>query len=145
MLNGVHGRPTRRTDWKVLTPSRTADVIPLDTLFPWELWPHAYFGLYPEGMDDRWFAYMERRRLRIHRSWTGFSTDEVKFDLAEEGFRITRIRVNDDSRQYARGSDAYEQVMAEWFIWAFFGGPQYYEYSQRMWDRAHELLAGDQS
>ena len=145
MLNGVHGRPTRRTDWKVLTPTRVADVTPLDTVFPWELWPHVYFGLYPEDMDDKWFAYTERRRLRIHRSWTGFPTYELKFHLEYEGFRIVRIRVNDDPRQYGRGSDAFEQVMAEWFVWAFFGGPQYYDHSQRMWERTSDLLSGDPS
>jgi hypothetical protein len=145
VLNGVHGRPTRRTDWKVLAPTRTADVAPLDTRFPWELWPHVYFGLSPEQMEDKWFAYMERRKLRIHRSWTGFATYELNFDFEEGGFRIIRIRVNDEPRQYTRGNDAYEQVMAEWFVWAFFGGPNHYDHSQRMWDRAYDLLGDDRS
>ena len=50
VLNCVYEQPTRHTEWKVPAPSRTLDVAPLDTIFPWELWPHAYFELYP-GAD----------------------------------------------------------------------------------------------
>lgn len=145
MLNGVHGRPTRRGDWKAFAPSRVAEVPPSDTVFPWGLWPHVYFGLYPEAMEDKWFAYTEQRRLRIYRSWTGFPTYELKFELMDEGFRIIRIRVNDDPQQYKRGHDAYEQAMAEWFVWAFFGGPEFYEHSERMWNRAHDLQGDNPS
>jgi len=145
VLNGVHGRPTRRTDWDVLTPSQTVDVAPPSTVFPWDLWPRVYFGLYAEGSDDKWFAYTEGRRLRVYRSWTGFPIYELKFELNREGFRIIRIRVNADMRQYTRGNDDYERMMAEWFVWAYFGGPQFHDHSQRMWDCAYALRSNNPS
>ncbi len=40
-------------------------------------------GLIPQGMEDRWFIYLEGNRLNIHRSWSGLCIYQV--DLICEG------------------------------------------------------------
>lgn len=137
MLIGVHGRPTRRSDWRVKAPTRTVDVEAAPTVYPWRMWPSAYFGVYPEVMEDKWFAYMEHRRLRTYRSWTGYAIWELSFGLQPAGFQTHRLRVVDDTPVYARGPDRHEALMADWFVWAHFGTlPEDVDRAQRLWDDA---------
>jgi hypothetical protein len=121
LLVGVHGRPTRRSDWEIRAPARTVDLRPPSAVYPWRMWPNVYFGLFPEVTDDKWFAYMEHRRLRVHRSWTGHPIYELGFELRPEGFVMERLRVVDDPAVYERGPDRHEMLMADWFVWNFFG------------------------
>jgi hypothetical protein len=137
VLIGVHGRPTRRSDWTNHPPRRTVLVRPEPTVYPWRMWPNVYFGLYPEQMEDKWFAFMEHRRLRVHRSWTGHPTYEFAFDLRHEGFTVSRLQVVDDPDVYERGPDRHEALMADWFLWAWFGTlPEDQERAARLWDEA---------
>lgn len=56
-------------------------------------------GWIPEGMDDKWFIFMEKDILHFHRSWTGFCIYEVYFD-DERAIRETWV--NRDSEQYTQ-------------------------------------------
>lgn len=137
VLVGVHGRPTRRSDWRVHPPARTVDVLPTPTMYPWRMWPSVYFGVFPEAMEDKWFAYMENRRLRIHRSWTGHPIWEVSFILSPEGFQCGRLRVVNDPDVYERGTDLREAHMADWFVWHHFGtAEEDGRQAERSWDTA---------
>jgi hypothetical protein len=137
VLIGVHGRPTRRTDWQNHPPSRTVDLPAPSTIYPWRMWPNVYFGLYPEVMEDKWFAFMEHRHLRIHRSWTGNPIYELGFSLQADGFTIERLRVVDDPDVYERGSALHEAFMVDWFVWHFFGTlPEDLRHGDRLWDQA---------
>lgn len=137
MLIGVHGRPARRSDWKHHPPTRTVDLDPAPTTYPWRMWPNVYFGLVPEEMEDKWFAYMERRHLRIHRSWTGHPIYELAFHLEPEGFSVRRLRVVDDPAVYDRGPERHEALMADWFVWRFFGTlPEDERHAADLWEQA---------
>lgn len=84
-----------------------------------------------------WFAYVERRRLRVHRSWTGYAIWELSFTLTAAGFHAERLRVVDDVSVYDRGGDGYEALMADWFVWQHFGSlPEDAERARNLWDQA---------
>jgi hypothetical protein len=137
LLIGVHGRPTRRSDWQNHPPKRTVELRPASTVYPWRMWPNVYFGLYPEVMEDKWFAFMEHRHLRVHRSWTGHPIYELAFQLRPEGFLVERLRVVDEPDVYTPGPERYEQLMTDWFVWwAFRTLPEDRTHAGRLWDQA---------
>ena len=50
-------------------------------------------------MDDKWFFYLEKDWLYIHRSWTGFCIFQVRLERFEDGYQIAEAWVNDDPEQ----------------------------------------------
>jgi hypothetical protein len=57
-------------------------------------------GLVPDGMDDRWFVWVDDDDVvHIHRSWTGFELYEVPLERAGDGWAATEAIVNRDPEQ----------------------------------------------
>ena len=57
-------------------------------------------GFIPEAMEDKWFIYFSRNRLRFHRSWTGFCVYVAHFKPRQDNFVLSLIEANRDAEQY---------------------------------------------
>lgn len=73
-------------------------------------------GFIPERMEDRWFIFVERDTLYVHRSWTGNCI--YRLALIEDGTRYVagEAIVNRDESQYAGGDDAYDEKLLMFLI-----------------------------
>ena len=68
---GFH-KVARRSDWKTKPmPEKTASFV-LSRVFTIEEMVSLRHGNIPQGMEDKWFWYMEGSTLWAHRSWTGY-------------------------------------------------------------------------
>ena len=73
------------------------------------------FGLRPEEMEDKWFAYFKDNRIHFHRSWTGYKIFEAYFGKSEEGYFISEIIVERDEKLYGNTEDD-EDIKAFYFL-----------------------------
>jgi len=64
------------------------------------------FGLWPEQMEDKWFAYYENGRICFHRSWTGHKIYEAEIQRADSGYTIPEITVERDQKIYRQTNNA---------------------------------------
>lgn len=72
-------------------------------------------GHIPEGMEDKWFRFMEGDTLYAHRSWTGHCIYELTF-LPDSQIAVT---VNRDPEQYTETSsqadaDSLVRLLEQW-------------------------------
>lgn len=63
-------------------------------------------GRIPVQMEDKWFFYMQRNHLYIHRSWTGNMIFEIEWDMGGDEHKVT---VNRFSEQY-KGTSVSEDM-----------------------------------
>jgi hypothetical protein len=76
-------------------------------------WDYIQLGHKSADMDDRWHAYVEGRRLYLHRSWTGLGVYEAEFGPVQDGWQITAAVVEGDRSSYRRQDDDYESALLE--------------------------------
>jgi hypothetical protein len=106
-----------RDDLGGLTPLAAPESIPP----PERVWNEADWDLIQRGhksadMDDKWHAYVEGRRLYLHRSWTGRGIYEAEFGPVPDGWRLTSAVVEGDRSSYRRQADDYESALLEALI-----------------------------
>jgi hypothetical protein len=85
------------------------------TLLRYARWlPNEYysamsFGFVPQGMDDKWFAYVRDDRLYMHRSWTGYCLYEIRFERIPEwlggGYLASEAVANRNPQQHDAADD----------------------------------------
>ncbi|MBQ1508344.1 MAG: hypothetical protein IIZ47_02885 [Erysipelotrichaceae bacterium] len=89
-------QPARRGDWKTESMPEKHDTFVLDRSFSGEEMNALRYGNIPQGMEDKWFWYMEGSTLWAHRSWTGYCIYQI--DFKEDGHHL--VTVNRDPEQY---------------------------------------------
>jgi hypothetical protein len=57
-------------------------------------------GLIPEVMEDKWFIFFENDWLFCHLSWTGACVFAVEFIREETSWKVRKVEVNRDPKQY---------------------------------------------
>ncbi len=87
----------RRGDWKTEPMPARRETFVLSRSFSDEEMDALRRGNIPQGMEDKWFWYMEGPTLLAHRSWTGYCIYRIDF---KEGGEHT-VTVNRDPEQYA--------------------------------------------
>ena len=73
------------------------------------------FGLLPEEMEDKWFAYFGDDRIHFHRSWTGFKIFEAKIEKSGSDYLISEILVERDEKRY-RNKDENEDINSFYYL-----------------------------
>jgi hypothetical protein len=62
-----------------------------------------------ESMDDRWNIFFKHPWLTFVRSWTGFCIYKVRIEKNGVEYRVAKVLINRDRRQYG-GDDAREEA-----------------------------------
>jgi ADP-ribosyl-[dinitrogen reductase] hydrolase len=95
----MHEKATRAS-WKTTPrPQRTIE-LPLDITLDAEEMERLRYGVVPQDMDDRWFAFFADGSLQLHRSWTGNWIASVEFRPIERGSRAIKAEVSRETSQY---------------------------------------------
>jgi len=102
-----------RSSWKNLPLSSQRDKLKLKRAFSKDEYGRLSKGLIPEGMEDKWFIFMENNVLYFHRSWTGFCIYEAHFDGNQ---KIQEVWVNRDSAQYDAHDNDYDEKLLMFLI-----------------------------
>ena len=89
-------RAARREDWKTEPMPEKCATFTLERSFNEKEMKALRLGNIPQGMEDKWFWFMEGQTLWAHRSWTG--TCIYRIDFKDDG-RHT-VTVNRDPEQY---------------------------------------------
>jgi hypothetical protein len=66
-------------------------------------------GLPAQSMDDRWTIFFKDPWLTVVRSWTGFCIYKVRIEKNGVEYRITKVLISRDRRQYG-GDDPREEA-----------------------------------
>jgi hypothetical protein len=111
----------------MLTPTSQPQVIPPpDRVWTAREWAVIRRGHKSVDMDDKWNAFVEDRRLFLHRSWTGLCIYEAEFAPSGDGWRIAVAVVAGDHDSYRRQGDEYEsaalEAVIEWELLGVRGG-----------------------
>lgn len=73
-------------------------------------------GFYPTVMEQKWFIYFTRTRLRLHRSWTGILYFDVGFAFeADGGATVTDVVVSREAHgpDYRYSDEHDQKLLAE--------------------------------
>lgn len=89
-------RTAHKGDWKTKPMPEENETFVFNRTFSDEEIYKLSCGHIPKDMDDRWFSYMEKSTLFLHRSWTGYCVYKLYFK--EDNNHL--VVVNRDSEQY---------------------------------------------
>jgi len=64
-----------------------------------------HFGLLPEEMEDKWFAYFENGKIHFHRSWTGHKRYEAQINKDGDYYMISEVIAERDTDLYRQAND----------------------------------------
>ncbi|HXV81623.1 MAG TPA: hypothetical protein VEG60_17220 [Candidatus Binatia bacterium] len=96
-------------NWHSLMPmSESRKRLPVEREFSREEYEQISLGVIPQGMDDRWFVFLEEDWLYFHRSWTGICIYQFRLEKRRDRYVIAEAWVNRDSDQYGRTDDDYD-------------------------------------
>jgi hypothetical protein len=111
--------PLSRASFKTVIPiSMPVHIPPPTRAFSEVEWLTLEAGHRSRDMEDKWFSFVERDRLFLHRSWTGHGIFECRFEPHEGHWSITGAVVEGDLTVYRRDghSDDYENQLLERII-----------------------------
>lgn len=94
------GSAAKKTDWKTVPMPEQSEQFTMTRRISTEEMERLRRGNIPQGMEDKWFWYMEGNALYAHRSWTGYCVYILRFAQDSDEIRVT---VNRDGRQYSGG------------------------------------------
>ena len=66
-------------------------------------------GLPAQSMDDRWTIFFKDPWLTVVRSWTGFCIYKLRIEKNGAEYKVAKVLVNRDRRQYG-GDDTREEA-----------------------------------
>ena len=89
-------RVARRSDWKTKPMPKKRDTFVLNRAFSDKEMGVLRLGNIPQGMEDKWFWYMNGSTLWAYRSWTGYCI--YRIDFKENNDHV--VTVNRDPNQY---------------------------------------------
>ena len=101
-------RPATRSDWKTTPLPALHSTIALDRRLSDADMRRLRFGIIPQQMEDKWFAFLEGNELFLHRSWTGYCVYVLHLVKRANGMHAVAVDVNRDSEQYRGGPAAME-------------------------------------
>src|SRR5580704_868452 len=58
-------------------------------------------GFVAESMEDRWHVFFKDPWLTFARSWSGFCIYKVRVEKNGAEYRVAKVQINRDRRQYA--------------------------------------------
>ena len=99
------GAVAKKSDWKTAEFSKPVK-IHAGYRFNEKNYSRLRFGLLPEEMEDKWFAYFEDNRLCFHRSWTGYKIYEAEVQRSDAYIEIKELMVERDNKFYSNTDDA---------------------------------------
>ncbi|MBO6061799.1 MAG: hypothetical protein J6P98_06785 [Clostridia bacterium] len=105
MREESNARVARRGDWKTKPMPEQNACFVLKRAFGENEMEALRRGNIPQGMEDKWFWFMEGDTLWAHRSWTGYCI--FRIDFSEGGEHL--VTVNRDPEQYG-GTDIEEDA-----------------------------------
>ena len=94
--SGARTKAATRKDWKNLPMPERCETFVFRRPFTEEQLAALRRGHIPQGMEDKWFWYVEDDTLYAHRSWSGFCI--YRIDLRTDGRHV--VTVNRDPEQY---------------------------------------------
>ena len=109
-------RAARRSDWKTEPLPENHTRVNLDRQFSAEELRRIQLGVIPEQMEDKWFVYWQDDQLFFHRSWTGFCTYIVDFEVTGSGASMASALLNRDPSQYTNTDDAHDAEAISYLI-----------------------------
>lgn len=83
--------------------------IPFERSFTQQEFLRVSQGLLAESMDDRWNIFFKDPWLTVVRVWTGFCIYKVRIERNGAEYRVAKVLVNRDRRQYG-GDDPREEA-----------------------------------
>ena len=95
-INKNETRIARRGDWKTKPMPEQQETFVLERHFSDEEMEALRRGNVPQGMEDKWFWFMEGPTLWAHRSWTGHCI--YRIDFQEDDRHL--VTVSRDPEQY---------------------------------------------
>ena len=90
-----------RQSWENLPAPSEREEFKVTWTFPAAVADRMLAGHIPEGMDDRWFIFMEDGWLLFHRSWTGSCIFGLKVDLRPDSVGISDGWVSRKADEYS--------------------------------------------
>jgi hypothetical protein len=102
-----------RNSWKTMPLPARREKLDIERTFTEQEYERLACGLIPEGMEDKWFIFMENDVLSFHRSWTGVCIYEVQFDNQRT---INDVWVNRDGEQYKVTDNEYDKKLLTFLI-----------------------------
>jgi len=95
----------KKSNWKTKEFSKP-HTIKVDFRFNERDFALLRFGLLPEVMEDKWFAFFEDGKLAFHSSWTGTKIYEAEVHKRDALYEITKLKVERDVKRYTQTKDA---------------------------------------
>ena len=109
-------RAAQPDDWNTKPFPQEESGVTLNRTFSLDELAHIKRGVVPKEMEDKWFIYWQDDGLFFYRSWTGFCTYIVDFDVTDEGATMTAAVINRDPHQYSATDDDYDAQMISYLI-----------------------------
>ncbi|WP_051294630.1 NUDIX hydrolase [Gemmobacter nectariphilus] len=100
---------TCKEDWETKPFPRKRTEVALDLSFDEAAMARVRKGFLPTVMEEKWFAWFEEPVLHLHRSWTGVSIYQVRFEKSANGWRAVSAKVNRNPEQYSETDDEADQ------------------------------------
>ena len=98
------GASAKKSDWKTKEFSKPHKIM-TDFLLNERNYARLRFGLFPEKMEDKWFACFEGNKLSLYRSWTGIKIYEAEVRRCDAYIGITELMVERDAELYSNKDD----------------------------------------
>ena len=89
-----------KDSWKTRPMPEKQVTVPLDLRLTGGQMARIRCGHIPEAMEDHWFMYCDDERIRYYRSWTGNCIFEAAFEASGDGYRVTRLTINQDPEEH---------------------------------------------
>ena len=101
-----------RDSWNTRPMPEKQVTVPLDLRLTGEQMERIRCGHIPDGMEDHWFMYCDDERIRYYRSWTGNCIFEAAFEASGDGYRVTRLTINQDPEEHKARSEQATRLFA---------------------------------
>jgi len=107
-FNHEHDPVATRDSWQI-TPIDEPKAIVTDIHFTEEQYLKVIRGFIPSDMDERYFVYVEKDWIFIHRSWVGFGIYKAEIKKVDEGYVITEFLVERNGKKYQKTNDSNDR------------------------------------
>lgn len=113
--------PATKSSWKNLPMPSVRVEIPYAAEFSAEEFERLSRGHVPEGMEDKWFVFLDGNCLNLHRSWTGVCVYQVELAASGDKHKVVRALANRDPAQYSLKDGAFDAKMLRYLIGGLLG------------------------
>ena len=103
-------RAAQKDDWKTFPMPEQQEQFTIPLAVSDQEYESIKLGYIPREMEDKWFLYMDRDTLYIHRSWTGFCIYVIHFASDR---RSARVIANRDPSQYTNTDQETDRLVIQ--------------------------------